>query len=327
LQFKILCNYIYGFVDIVVEGYYIERFINMCTIKNIFLWNINRDKSTILYTRVAIKDFRKLKLICKKTGCKMKITKKNGIPFFMNRYKKRKVFIGLLFLVFFLIIFTSQFIWNIEIVGNDTIPSNDILQIIEQNGLTIGKAKNKINTKELINKLRLQRDDLAWVGIDIEGTNVIIKIVEADMKPEIINEDEHCNIIAKKPGMILKVNAQNGTPMVKEGIIVKEGEILIGGWMEGKYTGTRYVHAQGEIEAKVWYTNRQQINLKQVKKQETGNIENKYSININNFKINLYKGVSKFKNYDTIETNTKLKIFSNLYLPFEIIKYTNKEYK
>lgn len=31
--------------------------------------------------------------------------------------------------------------------------------------------------------------------------------------------------------------------VAKVGDIVTEGSILIGGWMEGKYTGTRYVHA------------------------------------------------------------------------------------
>lgn len=179
----------------------------------------------------------------------------------------------------------------------------------------------------MINRLRLERDDITWVGIEIKGTNLIIKIVEADLKPEIINEDEYCNITAKKPAMILKVNAQNGTPLVKEGDVVKQGTILIGGWMEGKYTGTRYVHAQGEVLAKVWYTNKQKIYLKETKKEETGASENKYSINVNNFKINFYKRLSNFENYDTIEATKKLKLFSDFYLPIEIITSTNKEYR
>ncbi len=31
---------------------------------------------------------------------------------------------------------------------------------------------------------------------------------------------------------------------------MKKGTPLIAGWMEGKYTGTRYVHAEGSVEAK-----------------------------------------------------------------------------
>lgn len=59
-------------------------------------------------------------------------------------------------------------------------------------------SKFDLNTKETINKIRLERNDLAWIGIEIQGTNAIVKVVEADMKPEIIQEDEYCNIVATK---------------------------------------------------------------------------------------------------------------------------------
>ena len=127
--------------------------------------------------------------------------------------------------------------------------------------------------------------------------------------------------------MITKVIAQNGTPLVKEGDVVTKGTILVGGWLEGKYTGTRYVHANGDVQAKVWYSQKEKIPLKQVEKVKTGNEENKYSVKINNFKINLTKGVSKFKKYDTIEASKKLKLFSNFYLPIEIYTKTFQEYE
>ena len=47
---------------------------------------------------------------------------------------------------------------------------------------------------------------------------------------------------------------------------------------------------------------------------------------INNFKINFYKTLSKFENYDTINESKRLKLFSNFYLPIELIKTTNKEH-
>ena len=39
----------------------------------------------------------------------------------------------------------------------------------------------------------------------------------------------------------------------------------------------------------------------------------------------MYKRLSKFKIYDTIETEKKFKLFSDFYLPISIIKKTNKE--
>ena len=325
MYLKILLNYILGYVNIKVEGFFIERFINICISKKILLWNIKRKKSTIMYANIGINDYKKLKPIAKKTKSKISIQNKKGLPFVVHKYRKRKIFVGLLAVIFIALFVMSKFIWNIEVIGNEKINADEIIQIANENNLKIGKFKNKVDTKKIINKLRLERDDIAWIGIEIKGTNAIIKIVESIPKPNIIDDEEFCNIVATKDAIIKKISAQNGTPVVKEGEIVKKGTVLIAGWLEGKYTGTRYVHATGSVQGKVWYTQKERIYFKQQKKEQTGNVENKYSLNINNFKINFNKGVSKFKNYDTIETNKKVKLFSNFYLPIELIKITNTE--
>ena len=327
MYFKILMGYILGYVTIEIEGYFIERFMNLCNNQKIFLWNLKRKTSTIMKVNVNISDFKKLKNIARKTKCRVKICDKEGMPFFFHRYKKRKIFLLLFLLVIIGIGVLSNFIWNIEVTGTDKIDKKEIEQLLTENGLEVGKCKIGLSTNEIINQIRLQRDDIAWMGIEINGTNATVKIVEADLKPEIISEEEYCNIIATKDGMIVKVSAQNGTPVVKEGDIITKGSILIGGWLEGKYTGTRYVHANGEVQAKVWYTEKIKVPLKQTKKELTGNEENKYSVKINNFQINLSKRVSKFENYDTIEENKKIRLFSNFYLPIEIQKTTYKEYQ
>lgn len=60
-------------------------------------------------------------------------------------------------------------------------------------------------------------------------------------------------------------------------------------------------------------------------KKETGKEKTNYGININNFRINLPKGVPYFENYDTINERKKLRIFSNFYFPIEFAKTTYKE--
>ena len=322
---KIILGYILGYLRLEIEGYYIERFINICKTNGIMIWNLKRKRDIQLYLNVRIKDFKELCKIARKTRCKVKIKKKKGLPFLLHKYKKRKIFIFLLILLIVLVMLSSNFVWNVEIrVENDAELTN-ILEDIENAGLKTGKLKSQINTKEIINKIRLERKDIAWAGIELKGTNAIVKLVKADQKPDIIDENEYCSIISDKAGIITKINAQAGTANVKVGDIVNEGESLINGWMEGKYTGIRYVHSKGEIEAKVWHTKNKKILYNTTEKKETGNLENKYTINFNNFKINLGKGVSKFKIYDTIEAESKLRLFSNFYLPISITKITNKE--
>lgn len=323
--FKIIINFLFGYLNIELEGYYIERFINNCISKNIFLWGIKRTRSTILFANIGAGDFKIAAKVAKKHGCKIKIKSKNGFPFLLKKYKKRKIFFIFLIIVIVLIYSLSKFVWNIEITGNTNIDSNEILSMLEQDGLKIGTLKSKVKKEEIINKIRYQRDDIAWIGIELDGTNAIIKIVEADSKPEIVDENDYCNIVATKDAVIEKISAQNGTLMVKEGDTVKKGDVLIAGFMEGKYTGKNYVNANGKVEAKVLYSQSEKIGKKEIKKEQTGNFENKYSIKFNNFKINLYKTLSKYEIYDTMYTNKKIKLFSNFYLPIEVIKYTNYE--
>ena len=322
---KILFSYIIGYLVIEIEGYYIERFINICKNKKIAIWNLKRKDEIKLSFRARIQDFREIIKIAKKTKCKLKIKSKKGIPFIFQKYKKRKVFIFLLIIFISLIILSSNFVWNVEIQVEDNQVIENIEEDLKNSGLEVGKLKSKINTKDIINKVRLSRDDVAWMGIELKGTNAIVKLVKADEKPEVIDESEYCSIISDKSGIITKINAQSGSANVKVGDTVNVGDVLINGWMEGKYTGIRYVHAKGEIEAKVWYTKNKRIEYNATERMETGNIENKYSIKFNNFKINLSKKLSKFKIYDTIETENKIKLFSDFYLPISIIKTTNKE--
>ncbi len=316
--FKILLKYILGYVNISAEGYYIERFINTCISKGIFLWNVKREKSTYMRANVGIKDFKKLKEISKSTKCKLKLQEKKGLPFLMNRYRKRKIFLILLILIAIFMYGTSKFVWNIEVIGNEEILKEDIIKDLEQCGLKVGSFKSNINTQEIINEIRLKREDIAWMNINLNGTNVIVEIVETTKKPEIIDKNEYCNIVSKKSGVITKITAKEGTILVKEGDAVTENTILIGGWMEGKYTGVRYVHAMGKVEAKVLYSKKEKMDLNQVSLVKTGNETKKYKIKFNNFQINLYKSLPKFEKYDTINEDKKLKLFSDFYLPITL---------
>ena len=82
---KIIFSYLLGYLRITVEGYYIERFINICQNKKILIWNLKREKGVKLFFNIGIKDFKSLKQISRKTNCKIKIIRKKGIPFLLHR--------------------------------------------------------------------------------------------------------------------------------------------------------------------------------------------------------------------------------------------------
>ena len=99
--FKIMTSYIIGYVYVSIEGYYIERFINICKKNNIIIWNLRKEKNIILFFNVNIKEFKEICKIAQKVNCKVKIINKKGLPFLIHKYKKRKIFAALLLIVIF----------------------------------------------------------------------------------------------------------------------------------------------------------------------------------------------------------------------------------
>jgi len=323
--------FFFGYVHIIVEGFFLERFINTCIDKGIVLLDIKKEKNTIFRAKIIRTDFKKIINIAKRMNCKIRVSKKVGIPFLLNRYKKRKIFVIAVSVIAIFLFSITRFIWNIEVFGLENTSYDDVITTVNDNGIEIGKLKSNINLEKIINQIRLERDDIAWVGIKLKGTNALITIVETIKQPEIIDRNEVCNIISNKDAIISKIVVQNGTARVKVGDIVKEGDILVEGIIEGQYTGNRYVHSEADIYANIFYEKERKESFIQEVEIKTGNMEKKNEIYINNFKINFNKRVSKFQNYDTIRTYKKLKFFSNYYFPVELVRVTNveiqKEYK
>ena len=87
---KIILNYIIGYLRISIEGYYIERFINVCKNNKIAIWNLKRDKEINLEFNIGVRDFKEICKIAKKTRCKVKIERKKGLPFYYIDIKKEK---------------------------------------------------------------------------------------------------------------------------------------------------------------------------------------------------------------------------------------------
>lgn len=323
--FKLIYMYICGVVDITVEGFFIERFINICKTQEIILWSLKVEKGTILKARISKGDFKKIRHIARKTSCKVSLDGKKGLPFVMKKYRKRKIFAIALVVIAFFVLGITRFIWNIEITGIDKIAREEILVCLAEHGIAEGKIKVNLNLEEIKNEIRLARDDLAWIGIEIKGTNVIVTVVEAIEEPEIIDKNTPTNIVADKSGIVSKMVVRNGTARVNVGDHVSVGDILVEGVMEGKYTGVRNVASDADIYVVSTYEKSRKEAFIQKIQERTGNFEKNVEIYIKNFKINFKKTLPKFEKCDTIRAYKKVKLFSNYYIPIEIVNITDFE--
>ena len=214
MLFKWLYMYMIGTVNITVEGFFIERFMNICKNENIILWESKFERGTILRLKISKSDFKKIRHIARKTSCRVSLDEKHGLEFFMRKYKKRKIFAIACLVIAIFCFSITRFIWNIELVGNENIDKEEIIANLAEYGIKEGKLKYGIDLEKIKNEMRLKQNDLAWIGIDIKGTNVIVTVVETTKEPKIIDEYIPSNIFADNNGIVSKIVVRSGTARI-----------------------------------------------------------------------------------------------------------------
>ena len=87
-------KFLKGYVTIQVEGIFLEKFTNLCAVNCLPFWDVKRYGMAKMIGRTTIDGYRRMRHISRKCGCRVRISKKKGIPFFLHRYRKRKLFIS-----------------------------------------------------------------------------------------------------------------------------------------------------------------------------------------------------------------------------------------
>ena len=315
-----------GYVTISVSGHFPERFLNVCTNKNILLWDIVRISEKTLRCRISVKGFKSLIPISYRTGVHVHIIAKHGFPFLLYRYRKRKLLLGGTLLFFMFIICINQFVWAIEIKGNHKVKTADILRVLEEEGVKIGTPLVKIDQLHLKHRALLKLPDLSWLWVDKSGSKLIVDVREGLPVPDIYDADLYCNVKAAKDGIIDSMIVKNGIPVVKEGDTVLKGTVLVTGKIPASLKPEiRYVHADAQIFARVWYEKTQRFSRLTQTRTETGKQKNHYTLTVFGKSIPLFHNAkAPFAEFDETTNKTDVSVFGK-YLGITFSKTAYRE--
>jgi len=244
-----LINYLYGYIYFSANGGFPERFVNLCSNNNIFIWNI-QTKNDCLYGCMDIKDYKKIRPLAKKSGMTVRINKKVGLPFFIyhNRHRIALPVCALAFSV--AVFFLSQFIWTVEVVGNETIPSEEIISAFNEMGIRPGTKKSSVEASAVAEHSLLLIDGITWASLNIKGCNALIEVKEkttASMQNS--NNTIPTNIVSSHSGQIYRIDLYRGTACTKVGSAVEKGDILITGAVTNKDTSVSFHNADAYVSA------------------------------------------------------------------------------
>lgn len=321
-------NFLRGYVIIRFEGLSLERLLNLALAKDIYLWNVKRISNLEIQATVSNRGYKDLEGVILKTGCDLIIEDRKGAPFILHKLKKRKM-LGLGLLVFItIVLFLSSHIWEIEIIGAEQTPKENIISILEENNIRLGKLKKNLDKDNIKKILYEEFDYFSFLDIRIKGVKLILELKEQDLAPEIVDKNYPCHIVAKNKGVIIKVVAKNGVTMVEQGEIVNEGQILISGVVPGLNNESSFlVHSEGEVLAQTRYTVSVEEPIIKTEKRETGKLVKQRGLKIKDKGIRFITGEIPFNNYmEEINENKIINLkWPKIDFPIRFIEYIYRE--
>ena len=324
-----------------VEGYSPERLLNLCNAHKILLWDVeNRELIYEMY--VSIKDYKRMRPLVRKTRTKIILLEKHGLPFFLHKFRKRKMFFAGILVCVTVIYVLSLFIWNIHFEGNVSQSNEELLQYLESIEVSHGTRKTEIICENIETKLRSQYPNMLWVSAEMRGTRIIIQIKENTDEDIISNievkNDEPVSIITEKAGVIESIIVRQGTPVVAEGDEVEAGQTLVEGYYPIKNDAAEIIRYEGvPADADIYLIamDNYQDSFSVTYKEKIYTDKKRLGIKIILFdKIYEFSPKLPFKQYDKTEDIKEIHITENFYLPFSVeldwyLEYIEeeKEYK
>ena len=263
-------RFIRGTVRFRASGGFFEKFLSLLAEQNLDLWAMETQNGETTGTAYA-SDYRTLASLARRCGVRLRIEKKRGLPFVRLRHRSRiGVLIGAgIFLI--LIVLTQNFVWTVEIVGNEHNSSELINHVLAEYGLRPGAFLPALNVKQIEDRAVLELDGVAWMSINNYGSKVRVEMEATGTPPEIIDDELAANVVAKKAGLIRRTEVYAGKRMVSAGDVVTKGDLLISGVLDSDTENVSFGHARGKIFAETYTDEVFTLPKEEILRTETGN--------------------------------------------------------
>ncbi|MBR6754933.1 MAG: sporulation protein YqfD [Clostridia bacterium] len=319
-------HYIFGEYVLETSLSTFSRLSLLLTERKLYFWNnrINGDKVILGCSIFQVDNIIET---ANEAGIGIKIAQKKGLPFIFARYRKRYgLFAGLT--AGLLIMFVSQlFVWKITISGNSELSVTEIERALNDCGITVGSFIPNIDVMQDANSILMNCKELSSVAIGINGTHMNVSVLERTKIPDIVDVNGYYNVVASRDGVIIDIDAAEGTPEVKEGDAVFEGELLINSFIEGTNGSFRPTHARGIVYAAVKESFVSKIPLDRITRYYTGKTETKRVFYLLGKELpSLSSNESPYEYFDAVSSERVIKLFGFIELPIKEYRVIYHEY-
>ena len=321
-------NFCKGHVTVRVESGFPERVLNLCAARQIKFWDLQWETPLSFTFTMTRRSFRSLREHREKLGAEMQVVGREGLPYFVRRFRRRYVLVAGLGMCALALLVGSFFVWDFRIEGNVGVSDEEILRALDKCSVGIGTYSFSIQSEQLRNQILLEIPELSYIAVNVSGCRAYIQVRERTPKPELVDTRQPGNTVAARDGLVTAVQPYDGEKLVLPGTTVQEGQLLISGITDDEQAGTRFLRGMGKVYARTWYNLQCQVPGTVREKAYTGEEHTRYAICWGRTRINFYNsGSIPWGDCDKIVTRTKLALPGGIALPITIVKETYRCYE
>lgn len=241
-----------SYVNISIVGKNPKLFIKRYVLNQISFEDFKEVSHKHVTIKISYDDY--LELLSKNKTYEIYINRKYGIVKYTSYIKENYTFVISLIIGFLFLFLISNTILEIDVVHNNSDLRNLIYDELKDNNIScfhfVPSFKKR---KKIINKIVSDnKDKIEWLEIERYGSKLTIKVTERKLNKE-KEDDKPRHIVAKKDGVIMKIEASNGVILKKKNDYVSKGETIVSGDIIKDETVKGQVHAVGCVYAEVWY--------------------------------------------------------------------------
>ena len=310
-------------VSIKISGVNINRIYKECEKQNIVLYDVNRIDYKNIEFKVNYSQKQKVLDIAQSQNYRVEESQNFGINKAKTLAKNHiGIIVGFLFFAVF-ILFSSQFVWDIKIYGNDTIKSEQIIQILKKNNVKTGTFVGNIDIENLENEILNSLDDISLCSVIKKGTTLVINIKEKIHSADLDNFLSEENIVANCNMQITDLVVSQGTALKKVGDSVKTGDVIVAGYFFDTNGQKVFCKANASIKATTWYSDTAIYEKEKQIAVKTGNKATDGYMLLFGQKFQTKQAKHCFENFETEQKDCY--VFCNNLLPIKYVLTTYYE--
>lgn len=255
---------------------------------------------------VSRQDLSLVEKIAYKRGERLEILNRKGWYYGIRGLLKRPVLIVGLLGIFLLSLWVSSRVFFVQVEGNETIPTRQIIEKAGSCGIGFGASRREVRSEKIKNALLESMPQLQWAGVNTYGCRAVITVRERNQEAEKSEKSKVSSIVALRDAVIRDMTVLKGNGLCKPGQAVKAGEVLISAYTDCGIC-IQATDAQGEIFGETLRRLKAILPTEYTQRTQILTSSKKYSLIIGKKRINFFKGSG-------ISGTTCAKIYKESYL-------------